>query len=88
MFSEEAEFDEIIDDLARQIVDRVTARRDPSQVELRVAAQALYVLGDFAAAEASYRQALEQPGPDVELIRTELAAVQRKLRLEAVRRRD
>ena len=78
-------FDEIVDELATRIVDRTAAQEAPSQVELRVAAQAQVVLGDFTGAEVNYRQALERPGPHTQSIRNELEAVRLELRLEAIR---
>jgi hypothetical protein len=78
-------FDEIVDELATRIVDRTAAQESPSQVELRVAAQAQVVLGDFAAAQVNYLQALERPGPHTKSIRNELEAVRLELRLEAIR---
>ena len=80
-----AGFDAIVGELARRDVDRVAAREDPSQVELRVSAQALFVLGELAASEEAYGRALELPGPHGQSIRTELEAVRLERRLEAVR---
>ena len=80
------EFDAIVDGLARRIVERVAARDDPSQVELRVSAQALFVLGELGAAEDAYRRALGRPGPHAESIRIELESVRRERRFEAARR--
>ena len=47
--------------------------------------QAQVVLGDFAAAQVNYLQALERPGPHTQSIRNELEAVRLELRLEAIR---
>lgn len=81
-------FDAIVDELARRIVDRVAVRDDPSQVELRVSAQALLVLGELAASEDTYRRALGRPGPHAESIRIELESVRRQRRFEAARREE
>ena len=78
-------FDAIVDELAQRIVDRVAAREDPSQVELRVSAQALFVLGELAASEDAYGRALALPGPHEQAIRRELEAVRLERRLESVR---
>jgi len=80
------DFDAIVDELATRIVERIEARDDPGQVELRVLAQAHFVLRDLAAAEQAYERALEQAGPRGEAIEQELENLRRERRLEAVRR--
>ena len=62
------------------------ARDDPSQVELRVLAQARFVLRDLAGAERAYERALAREGPHTEAIERELESVRFERRLEAVRR--
>jgi len=74
-------FDAIIERLARQLIAGVEARSDPSQAELRVLAQAHWVIGDLAGAEAGYRSALEASGPYAVEIRRELDAVGLERRL-------
>jgi hypothetical protein len=83
----EAGFDAIVDGLARGLVDRIEARAEPSQVELRVLAQARFVLRDLEGAERAYRRALETAGPVREEIERELEALRLERRLEAVRKR-
>jgi hypothetical protein len=81
------DFAAIVDELARGMVQRLEARDEPSQAELRVLAQARYVLRDLTGATQAYRRALETKGPHRAEIERELEAVRLELRLEAVRRR-
>ena len=82
-----AGFDAIVDELARQMAARIERKQSPSQVELRLLAQARIVVHELEAAEFAYQRALEVEGPYAEPIRLELEALQRQRRLEAVRRR-
>jgi len=82
-----AGFDALVDELARGMAERLTARTEPSQAELRVLAQARVVLRDLAGAERAYRRSLEIEGLYNEAIERELAILLRERRFEALRKR-
>ena len=57
----------------------------PSQIELRVIAQAQIVLGDLEAAEIAILRAIEVGGPKDEDVQNDLAQIQRQMRLQRLR---
>jgi hypothetical protein len=86
-YREDEGFAAILDDLARDMVERFQARSEPSQIELRALAQAYIVLGDSGSAERALARAVERGGPlDVET-RDSLEALRRQRRIDADARR-
>ena len=78
---DDAAFQALKREMAREWVDRVEVRPSPSQVELRAAAQGYVVLGDLDAAVRAIERALEVGGPvDEEILHRDLERMERALR--------
>jgi hypothetical protein len=75
---DDAAFQALKREMAREWVDRVEVRPSPSQVELRAAAQGYVVLGELDAAVRAIERALEVGGPvDEEILHRDLERMER-----------
>jgi hypothetical protein len=80
---DDAAFQALKREMAREWVDRVEKRSSPSQVELRAAAQAYVVLDDLAAGIRAIERALEVGGPiDDETLQGDLESLERAQRFQ------
>lgn len=79
-------FRPIVVDLANEWLDRLGRSEEPSQMELRVIAQAHIVLGDLDAAELAIRRAAEIGGPLDDRVRVDLEMLERQKRFQRARR--
>ena len=78
-------FRPIIVELANEWLSRLGRTAEPSQMELRVIAQAHIVLGDLDAAGRALRQAAEVGGPLDAKVAADLQMLERQLRLQRAR---
>ena len=76
-------FRALMDEMAREMVERLTARERPSQMQWRVVAQAQVVLGEPEAAAASLENAIAADGPLTERSQQELEELRRQLATRA-----
>ena len=76
-------FDALKREWAREWIERLSKNESPSQLELRLVAQAHVVLGDLRAARATILQAIEVGGPIGEGLRDDLTELDRAIRFEA-----
>ena len=74
-----------IEQWAEEWLELMQRSETPSQIELRVIAQAQIVLGNLAAAETAILRAIEVGGPKDEDVQNDLAQIRRHLRLEKLR---
>ena len=81
-------FDQLKRQWAREWIERLSASGSPSQLELRVIAQAHVVLGDLEAARRDILRAIETGGPISEDLRDDLAELDRSIRFSRLRRRN
>jgi hypothetical protein len=82
---DDPEFRELLHEVARGEIERLTANPDPSQIELHAIALSYQVLGETDAAIAAVERGLAIEGPIEEKLRADLAALraQRKRQLQS-----
>jgi hypothetical protein len=83
--SQDPAFMALIEQWAQEWLVLMQKSAVPSQIELRVIAQAQIVLGDLDAAEAAILRAIEVGGPKDEDVQKDLAEIRRHKRLERLR---
>ena len=71
---------------AREWIERLSANPQPSQLELRVIAQAHVVLGDLMAARQEIIRAIDAGGPITGDLEQDLAELERSIRFSRLRR--
>jgi hypothetical protein len=84
--SQDPAFMALIEQWAQEWLVLMQKSAVPSQIELRVIAQAQIVLGDLDAAETAILRAIEVGGPKDEDVQKDLAEIRRHKRLEKLRR--
>ena len=80
-------FASILDELANEWISRLSRNETPSQMELRVIAQAHIVLGELDLAERAIRKAIAVGGPLDERVEGDLEQVLRQRRIQRATRR-
>jgi hypothetical protein len=85
-YLDDPRFRPIVVDLANEWLSRLGRTKEPSQMELRVIAQAHIVLGDLPAAERALRQAKKVGGPLDERVRFDLEMLERQKRFQRARK--
>ena len=85
MIQRDPGFQAFLREVANEWLSRLGANESPSQLELRVIAQAQIVLDDFEGALRSIERALEVGGPIDDEVREDRERLRRALRLRASR---
>ena len=80
--SETPEFQALVARWAEEWLVQMQQSEDPSQIELRVIAQAQILLGDLEAAERAILRAIEVGGPKDDDVQNDLAQIRRHLRMQ------